>query len=52
MSRPTESTFGNIDIPNVDLWAFLMERKDKEFPDDKGRACIRFLYIHADLTES
>lgn len=32
---PTESTYPRIDIPNVDLWAFLFERKDKEYPDDK-----------------
>jgi hypothetical protein len=33
---PTDSTYPRIDIPNIDLWAFLFERKDKEFPDDKG----------------
>jgi acyl-CoA synthetase (AMP-forming)/AMP-acid ligase II len=33
---PIESTYPNIPIPDVDLWAFLFERKDKEFPDDKG----------------
>lgn len=33
---PTESRYSKIDIPNVDLWTFLFERKDREFPDDKG----------------
>jgi hypothetical protein len=33
---PTESSYDKLDIPNVDLWAFLFERKDREFPDDKG----------------
>ena len=33
---PTESSYPKLDIPNVDLWAFLFERKDREFPDDKG----------------
>jgi len=33
---PTESSYGSVDIPNVDLWSFLFERKDREFPDDKG----------------
>jgi len=32
---PTESRYPEIDIPNVDLWTLLFERKDKEFPDDK-----------------
>lgn len=34
---PTESSFPPIVIPNLDVWAFLFERKDKPFPDDKGR---------------
>jgi 4-coumarate--CoA ligase len=33
---PTESTYPSIDIPDVDLWAFLFERKDRAFGDDKG----------------
>jgi hypothetical protein len=33
---PTDSTFPRIDIPDVDVWAFLFERKNKEYPDDKG----------------
>ncbi|TVY82768.1 putative 4-coumarate--CoA ligase [Lachnellula suecica] len=33
---PTKSRFPDIDVPNVDLWTFLFERKSKPFPDDKG----------------
>jgi hypothetical protein len=33
---PTESTYPKLDIPDVDLWTFLFERKDREYPDDKG----------------
>lgn len=33
---PTPSPYPQIEIPNVDLWAFLFEQKDREFPEDKG----------------
>jgi 4-coumarate--CoA ligase len=33
---PTESTYPKLDIPNVDIWAFLFERSDRPYPDDKG----------------
>jgi hypothetical protein len=33
---PTGSLYPNIDIPKVDLWTFLFERKDRPFPEDKG----------------
>ncbi|OBT73922.1 hypothetical protein VF21_07464 [Pseudogymnoascus sp. 05NY08] len=32
---PVSSTFPSIEIPNVDLWTFLFERKDRPYPDDK-----------------
>ncbi|KAJ5614148.1 hypothetical protein N7528_007802 [Penicillium herquei] len=32
---PVASNYPLIDIPNVDLWTFLFERKDRPFPDDK-----------------
>jgi hypothetical protein len=32
----TQSTFSKLDIPYIDLWAFLFERNDKPFPDHKG----------------
>lgn len=32
---PTKSSHPDVDVPNVDVWAFLFERKDKSFADDK-----------------
>ncbi|KAK3075698.1 hypothetical protein LTR53_000740 [Teratosphaeriaceae sp. CCFEE 6253] len=32
---PTDSQYPSIDIPNIGLWDFLFERKDRDFPDDK-----------------
>ncbi|TAQ87277.1 hypothetical protein B7494_g4381 [Chlorociboria aeruginascens] len=32
---PTESLYPLLDIPNVDVWSFLFERKERQFPDDK-----------------
>ncbi|CAG7945857.1 unnamed protein product [Penicillium olsonii] len=32
---PVSSNYAPIDIPAVDLWTFLFERKDRAFPDDK-----------------
>ncbi|KAL5389743.1 hypothetical protein DPSP01_002235 [Paraphaeosphaeria sporulosa] len=32
---PTKSRYPDVPIPDVDLWAFLFERKDKPFQDDK-----------------
>ncbi|KAF4310233.1 AMP-dependent synthetase/ligase [Botryosphaeria dothidea] len=32
---PTPSPYPSIDVPNIDIWAFLFERKDKPYPDDK-----------------
>ncbi|KAE8134985.1 hypothetical protein BDV38DRAFT_294956 [Aspergillus pseudotamarii] len=31
---PVSSQYPPVDIPNVDLWTFLFERKDRTFPDD------------------
>lgn len=38
---PTKSSFPDVQVPNVDLWAFLFERKDRGFSDDQViyRAC-------------
>lgn len=33
---PAESQYPPVTIPNVGLWDFLFERKDKNFKDDKG----------------
>jgi 4-coumarate--CoA ligase len=32
---PTKSPFPDVDIPDVDLWGLMFDRKDREFPDDK-----------------
>lgn len=32
---PTGSLFPDLDIPDVDLWTFLFERKDRAYPDNK-----------------
>ncbi|KAI9814824.1 MAG: hypothetical protein M1827_003090 [Pycnora praestabilis] len=37
---PTGSTYPNIDVPNVDIWAFLFEREGREFPDDKSKLLL------------
>lgn len=42
---PTQSPYPPIDIPHVDLWEFLFERTDREFPDDKSR------WFHFSLTD-
>jgi hypothetical protein len=34
---PTDSSYPLVEIPNLDLWAFLFERKDKPYPDNKGK---------------
>lgn len=39
---PSESAYPKLPIPDVDLWAFLFERKDRPFGDDKG-SCSRAL---------
>jgi hypothetical protein len=39
---PTESSYPRLDVPNIDLWAFLFERKDREFPDDKSMPIVFF----------
>jgi 4-coumarate--CoA ligase len=33
---PVESTYQRFEVPSVDLWNFLFERKDKPYPDDKS----------------
>jgi hypothetical protein len=60
---PTESTYPKLDIPNVDLWTFLFERKGREFPDDKGTPSVQpgelalteectVIYVDADTNRS
>lgn len=37
---PTKSTYVDLDIPNVDIFTFLFERKDRKYPDDKGMSLL------------
>lgn len=32
---PAKSPFPDVEIPNVDLWGLVFDRKDRDFPDDK-----------------
>ncbi|EKD19236.1 putative 4-coumarate-CoA ligase [Drepanopeziza brunnea f. sp. 'multigermtubi' MB_m1] len=43
---PTHSAYPLIDVPDVDLWTFLFERKDRPFPDDK------VIYVDPDANRS
>ncbi|PBP19166.1 putative 4-coumarate-CoA ligase [Diplocarpon rosae] len=43
---PTDSKYPLIDIPIVDLWTFLFERKDREYPDNK------VIYVDPDTNRS
>ncbi|PMD52282.1 acetyl-CoA synthetase-like protein [Hyaloscypha bicolor E] len=43
---PTESTYPKLAIPDVDLWTFLFERKDRAYPDYK------VIYVDADTNRS
>ncbi|KAK4553286.1 hypothetical protein LTR86_009586 [Recurvomyces mirabilis] len=43
---PAESKYPPINIPNVGLWDFLFERKDRDFPDDKP------IFVDADTNAS
>ncbi|KAL3475811.1 hypothetical protein BJX99DRAFT_228993 [Aspergillus californicus] len=43
---PVSSQYPPVDIPDIDLWTFLLERKDKSFPDDK------VIYTDADSKRS
>jgi hypothetical protein len=33
---PVESLYPSFEVPDQDLWNFLFDRKDREFPDEKG----------------
>jgi 4-coumarate--CoA ligase len=33
----SRSSFPDVEIPNVDLWGLMFDRKEKDFPDSKGR---------------
>jgi 4-coumarate--CoA ligase len=34
---PIQSLHTPFDIPDVDIWSLMFERKDREFPDDQGK---------------
>ena len=36
LNMPTDSSFPPVDIPNVDLWGLMFDRKSKDFQDDQG----------------
>lgn len=33
---PVASRYPPVEVPDVDVWDFLFERKDRPFPDDKS----------------
>ena len=35
---PTGSLYPPVEVPEIDLWECIFERKDRPFPDDKGKA--------------
>lgn len=47
---PAESLYPKFDIPKEDLWGFLFERKDRDYPDDKGMFCSAPTYFGLRLT--
>jgi 4-coumarate--CoA ligase len=47
---PSESTYPSLPIPDVDIWGFLFERKDKPFGDDKGKPKHLFFEPHVSAT--
>ncbi|OJJ58628.1 hypothetical protein ASPSYDRAFT_150917 [Aspergillus sydowii CBS 593.65] len=52
---PVSSQYPSVEIPNIDLWTFLLERKDKPFPDDKviyTDADTRRSYTYKDVKQS
>lgn len=42
---PVQSTLPQIDIPNVGIWDFLFERKDLDFPADKGKLIRKLMRL-------
>jgi hypothetical protein len=37
LKMPFPSSYPPLEIPDIDLWQLLFERKAKPFPDDKGK---------------
>ena len=42
---PARSPLPDVAIPHQDIWGFLFERKDREFPDDKGEPLALTVYL-------
>jgi len=38
---PTDSFYPSFEVPDVGIWDFLFERKDRDFPDDKGELLFK-----------
>jgi hypothetical protein len=34
---PVKSPYPDFEIPDLDIWSFLFERKDRDFPEDKSK---------------
>lgn len=45
---PSESNYPPFEVPKTDLWTFMLERKDKDFSDDKGTTVERSLAMFKD----
>jgi acyl-CoA synthetase (AMP-forming)/AMP-acid ligase II len=43
---PVKSPYPDFEIPDLDIWSFLFERKDRDFPEDKT------LFVDADTQRS
>lgn len=42
---PVSSSYPPVNIPEVDIWDFLFERKDRPFPDDKSTASFLSIFL-------
>jgi hypothetical protein len=42
---PTKSSYPDVEIPDVDLWALMFDRKDRGFSDDKGNISTKTLNL-------
>jgi hypothetical protein len=48
---PAKSAYAEPPIPDVDIWAFLFERNDKLYPDDKGMDLLKDVWALANNRE-
>lgn len=37
---PVKSLYPDFEIPDTDIWSFLFERNDRDFPEDKGKLIL------------